>query len=1222
MSTTHQTTGLEIAVIGMAGRFPGARSVQGFWNNLVSGKECLLQLDDDYLRKYGVSDQDIADPDYVKVGGVLEDFDKFDARFFGFSPREAEILDPQHRLFLECAWEALETAGYDADRCDQPIGVFAGAGMNGYLLNLYSNPVIRSSVSPYELFVGNDKDFLTTRASYKMNLRGPSVTVQTACSSSLVAVHIACQSLLSGDCDMALAGGVAVSRQIGYRAQQGGIYSPDGHCRAFDAAASGTVSGNGVALVVLKRLEDAVRDGDSIDAVIKGSAVTNDGALKVSYTAPQVDSQAAVVRNAMAMAEVTADTIGYVEAHGTGTQMGDPIELTAITQAYRCETDRTGFCRIGSVKTNIGHLDAAAGIAGFIKCVLSLKHRMVPASLHFEKPNPQIDFDSSPFFVNKELSQWHTEDFPRRAAVSSFGIGGTNAHVVIEEYVESDVTQPTTNLTLTSDQADTPAVLPLSAKTESALRLQVERLVEFLGCSPLASLHDVAFTLQEGRKPFDCRVAVVASTVEEAVDKLRSTGGLKSQSENQVEQVDASHRAVDAWVSGNDVDWAALRHAGGTSKRIHLPTYPFEGDQYWVHPSMHGLNADQSPPDLQRDVDDWFYYPSWKQTIVTVARSSPHERQRWLLCLDSSELSAELADLIEATGDDVFQVHTGDEFEQSGFREFVVDPNKATDYVALFEELRRRDATPTHICLSTEFGLPYYLPTVVEEGEEQEAQEQEALAQELVGSDAPGNKFSFDQMNIRTPLVLLETIPKTSQLILVAQSELDVLSADQFRENQFPMRSLSLVASQELPDSRCRLVDIDIVEDPKRIARLLWHEMQSEMPCNAIAFRGSTRWELGYEPIRLSLSEKRNTKKCSYVIVGDMTSEVGRAWARAISSQTESTLAIVDTAPSTDAENLASEVYFKATLETLRNVLAQAVEALGSCRGVLVCSPTTNEKSAAPISMVQDRCWQYNYESKIAVARIVKDWLNTCDFKIDFVCVQSSMSTVLGGIGLAVYAAANEWIDRFVASLNQSSAIPWYSINWDRVEGDSEHRDHRVLQPVDDIALSPEDVWKATERIVGSGIPGRYVVSRSSLEPRIDQYVLGKSEVASEARQGSGRERPDLDTEYVSPTTDVERKVVSIWEEMLGINGIGVHDNFFALGGHSLLAIQVIAALREALQVDIEMRHLVSGDPTPSRVAAVIEQAMPKPEQLDEMSEMLSEIEGMSPEQVRSKLDK
>ena len=511
----NEFSGLEIAVIGMAGRFPGAPSLSDFWQNLQNAVESISPLEDDKLLAQGVSAETLADPNYVKVGGIIEGTDLFDAGFFGFSPREAEILDPQQRLFLETAVEAIETAGYDTERYPGSIGVYGGAGMNGYLLNLYSNSATRESVSPYELFISNDKDFLTTRVSYKLNLTGPSVDVQTACSSSLVAVHMACQSLLSGECDMALAGGVAISKQLGYRAQAGSIYSPDGHCRAFDANAAGTVSGNGVGIVVLKRLEDALADGDTIDAVIKGSAINNDGARKVSYTAPCVEAQTAVIQAAHAMAEVSPQSISYVEAHGTGTALGDPIELAALTQAFRIEGEEasSSTCAIGSVKTNIGHLDAASGFSGFIKTVLALKNKKIPASLHFQQPNPQIDFKNSPFYVNAALTDWPQGNSVRRAGVSSFGIGGTNAHIILEE-------APTAIPLSAPPEIQQPQVLTLSAKTAAALDLAALNLADYLSKADRLSdfdLSDVAYTLQIGRKAFEYRRSVVCETVSDAI---------------------------------------------------------------------------------------------------------------------------------------------------------------------------------------------------------------------------------------------------------------------------------------------------------------------------------------------------------------------------------------------------------------------------------------------------------------------------------------------------------------------------------------------------------------------------------------------------------------------------------------------------------------------------------------------------------------------------------
>lgn len=517
MSTPIESTsrnGSEIAVISIAGRFPGAKNVDKFWENLQAGIESISFFTDEELLSSGVEPAILNDPKFVKARAVLEDVELFDASFFGFNPKEAEITDPQHRLFLECACVALEDAGYDSETYKGSIGVYAGSSLSSYLLNVYLNPNIISSIDSHQLAIAGDKDYLTTRVSYKLNLTGPSYTVQTACSTSLVAVHLACQSLLNGECDMALAGGVSISfsRKSGYFYKEGGIGSPDGHCRAFDAKAQGTVSGEGVGIVVLKRLEDALADGDSIHAVIKGSAINNDGSFKVSYTAPRIDSQAKVIRTAQVVAEVEPETITYIEAHGTGTSLGDPIEIAALTQAFRTNTEKKGFCAISSLKTNIGHLDAASGVTGLIKTVLALKHKQIPSSLHFEEPNPQIDFANSPFYVNTSLSEWKTNGTPRRAGVSCFGIGGTNAHLIIEEAPVIKASSPSRSWQL----------LLLSTKTSTALETATANLADYLQQHSELNIADVAHTLGVGRKAFDHRRILVCQNLEDAVKALKS----------------------------------------------------------------------------------------------------------------------------------------------------------------------------------------------------------------------------------------------------------------------------------------------------------------------------------------------------------------------------------------------------------------------------------------------------------------------------------------------------------------------------------------------------------------------------------------------------------------------------------------------------------------------------------------------------------------------------
>ncbi len=504
-----------VAIVGMAGRFPGAPDVETLWHNLCGGVESISRFSIAEMVAAGADPATVARPDYVPARGAVAGADLFDAEFFGFTPREAELMDPQQRLFLECAWEALESAGYAVESGRGAVGLFAGASLSGYLDNLYSRPDVVASAGEYPILLGNDKDFLVTRASYKLDLKGPSLAVQTACSTSLVAVHLACQSLVAGECDLALAGGVSIKLPLaaGDLYQEGGILSPDGHCRAFAAGAAGTVNASGVGLVALKRLDDALAAGDSIVAVIRGSAVNNDGAQKVGFTAPSVDGQAAVIAEALAAAGVEPATVGYVEAHGTGTRLGDPIEIAALAQAMGGGARRAP-CAIGSIKTNLGHLDAAAGVAGLIKAALAVREGKIPPSLHYDRPNPEIDFASVPLAVAASLADWPPHDGPRRAGVSSFGIGGTNAHVILEE-------PPATAAEPAHERDRRPRrLLLLSARSEAALERSTERLASYLAGHPGLDLGDVAFTLQVGRRGFAHRRALVARDAEEAAAAL------------------------------------------------------------------------------------------------------------------------------------------------------------------------------------------------------------------------------------------------------------------------------------------------------------------------------------------------------------------------------------------------------------------------------------------------------------------------------------------------------------------------------------------------------------------------------------------------------------------------------------------------------------------------------------------------------------------------------
>jgi amino acid adenylation domain-containing protein len=552
----------DLAIVGVAGRFPGAADPEAFFERLCRADE-LISFFEEPEPVRGLDRAVQRDSRYVKAAGLLPGIELFDASFFGIAEAEAELMDPQHRLLLECAWEALERAGYDRASYDGAVGVYVGTGLNKYLVNnLGGRPDVMANADALFALTGSDKDFVSSRISYKLGLRGPSVTVQSACSTSLVAVHLACQALLAGECDMALAGAAAIQvpQRVGHLYIEGGLASPDGHTRVFDARAQGTTRSSAAGIVVIKRREDARRDRDHVLALIKGSAVNNDGAERVAFVAPSVDGQAAVVAEALAVAEVSPDSIGYVEAHGMATRFGDAVEVAALARALGTRSTPKHDCALGSVKTNLGSADAASGIVALIKTVFALKHGVIPPTLHFETPNPDIDFASTPFVVNTACIPWPTAR-PRRAGISSFGIGGTNAHIILEEAPPPEPRSPHPGA----------HVLVLSAKTPEALEEQRAALARFLERDREVDLRDVAFTLAHGRRHFAHRLALTCATAEEAVAKLRGRRG----------EHDALDPLAAKWAQRESVDPKALNPARD-ARRVVLPTYPFQRARYWI----------------------------------------------------------------------------------------------------------------------------------------------------------------------------------------------------------------------------------------------------------------------------------------------------------------------------------------------------------------------------------------------------------------------------------------------------------------------------------------------------------------------------------------------------------------------------------------------------------------------------------------------------------------
>ena len=637
-----------IAVIGIAGRFPQADDVDAFWKNLEQGRESVRRIDPEVVAASGFDPALTRKPNYVNVAGRLDAIDMFDPAFFSMSQREAELREPQHRLLLETCYQALQNAGYVPGRYAGAISLYATIGKSSYLYkNLLSRQELVDTLGVHALFLSNDKDFASTFVSYKLHLTGASMTVSSGCSSSLVAVHLAIQNLLNHESDIALAGGASINwnQDFGYHYEEGGIHPADGRVRPFDARAQGTVGGSGAGIVALKRLADAIESGDHIHGVIRGCAVNNDGKDKIGYAAPSVSGQASVIREALRRAQVDSRSISYVETHGTGTILGDPIEMQALSEAYGPGAGPES-CAVGSVKSNIGHLDAAAGVAGLIKVLLSMQHRKRPPSLNFERLNPEIDLAGGPFYVNDRLTSWDGPE-PLRAGLSSLGIGGTNVHMIVEA--------APARAALDERGGDEAQLLVLSAKSRYSIEAAQRQLIAFLKAHPDVNLADCAFTLQEGREHFPWRAAVTARNVAEAIDRLSVASARETTEIGGSERVPTVRPQQslcevlgELWMRGCAVDFRGL-HTGRRPHRIPLPGYQFERKRCWVDPpATPGSEVRQAAPaiQVQRVADA----PSDTRPVLPKIDNEATMRDIWRTCFNLDEIDAN-ADFFELGGD-------------------------------------------------------------------------------------------------------------------------------------------------------------------------------------------------------------------------------------------------------------------------------------------------------------------------------------------------------------------------------------------------------------------------------------------------------------------------------------------------------------------------------------------------------------------------------------------
>lgn len=1026
----------DVAVIGMACRFPEADNPEAFWKNLVNGRESIRFFTQEELAAAGIPEEVRTLPGYVPANGYLAGIREFDAAFFGYTPKEAEIIDPQQRLFLEECWHALESAGYDPSRYAGEIGVFGGMGLSIYMLHNLAH-IISSTTSTdaFAASLANDKDFITTRASYKLNLRGPSVNVNTACSTSLVAAHMAARALLDGECDIAMAGGVSlhVPPEAGYVYQPGMIASPDGHCRAFADDAMGTVGGSGCGVVVLKLLSRAIADGDHIHAVIKGSAINNDGSDKVGFTAPGVNRQRDVIRAALATAEISSGEVQYVETHGTGTPMGDPIEIQALTEAFSAGTDRKTPCYVGSVKSNIGHLDTAAGVAGLIKAVLSLENGKIPPSLHCEKPSEKIGFDKTPFRVAQNLLDW-PEGEKRRAAVSSFGIGGTNAHMVLEEAPQAPVT--------TDD--DGIWCIPVSARsTRSALTVAL-RLAEHLLQHPDARANDVWFTLAEGRKRFSTRAVIMADSREgaaKALKELKETDLLRLDAEGQIvsgranpviegactgEPFAEAKSFAGEWLTGEE--GKAALHLPAKHKRVPLPTYVFDNEVYWIEPPK-PAPAKEPEHDVPTKLPmaRWFHYAAWEAlparrkvaaTPLCVIRTDGPQQDNFL---NAAKKESPL----------LSTVHSGN----------LVLPKQAEGFTP-----------PTFLHTAALDGLPH---------------DAKGFAAALAGLVA----------DIRALAAALEGRP--ARLILLAPHE----GGTETAPNPF-LSHLHAAAG---------VVQTEYANIDTRILYAAWpactfgtihaaDALFAKTPSKALLHSGG-RFHAAAHPSLEGLSASEGSARIrqggTYLITGGLGG-IGLSIAAHLARHFRARLILVSRHAPDAAQRAAimameadgAQVTTAALDITDATALAQLVDEQGPIHGVIHAAGVAGGSLLARTDEAEIRRVT---EAKIAGALAIEqafagkepDWIALC----------SSLTATFGTPGQIAYAAANAWLDTFAAQKAAEKPGLWTSIEWDswaEVGMAAQPLASRMTAPSGETLLAiettPEHYWPWGEHRIG-GMP-------------------------------------------------------------------------------------------------------------------------------------------------------
>ncbi|MEU0110570.1 SDR family NAD(P)-dependent oxidoreductase [Streptomyces sp. NPDC006251] len=1140
----------DIAVIGMAASLPGAGDLEEFWANIREGKESIT---------HG-SPRVVEDPAsgqrWVHARGVLDDVKRFDAEFFGIPRREAEVLDPQHRRLLEIAWNAMEDAGYDPYRVREDVAVYTSAGPNTYYAGRDFGA--RSAAERMLIQLSNGPDTLPTRVSYKLGLTGESVNVQSACSSAAVAVHLACEALRDGRTDMALVGAVSISASgsLAYEHQDGFILSADGSTRAYDSGASGYVESDGVGAFVLRRLDDALARNDNIHAVIKGSAANNDGRAKAGFSAPSVEGQARVIRAALEASGVSAESIGMVEGHGTGTQVGDPIEVRGLTRAYQSFTRKTGYCVLGSVKANIGHLCFASGVAGLLKAILCLKHGELPPMAVLKEINPEIDFSATPFYINRELKLWPDE--PRRAGVSSFGMGGTNVHFILEQAPEVPEVP-----TATGADSDTALPVVLSGRTEQALRAVKQRLHAFLGAHPDVNLADLAYTLATGRRPLDLRWAAAVDSTEELRRALEGTadtpvfdsagqGGSEAEAALGQDDSQGSPAAVLAreWAGGKDIEWAEYFGDAGR-RRISLPLYPWQGEQLWVEaapcedPAKDGvlLEAEHQAP-----VDEWLYRPTWERTSLPrpyhIGDLSGTDGACLVLGGDG-ELTRSLAEEFTKAGLTTVRVVTGERFEARGDRLAAVRPGNADDMASLVE-WATAEAGP--------------IRKVVHLWSCEEAADQDS-------------GIRLGTLSMLHLVQALTAARQSSDLWIVTENAQSAQDNNRtLRLEASALLGLARVIPQEHPELRCHCVDFAQGTGHLDVVPRLLAEMASPSDELEVVYRGADRLALTVEPV----PAKQGTPVAPrpggvYLITGGL-GRIGLTIAEHLARAAPVRLALISRRASADAAEvqrlttLGAEVLVLAAdvadESGMRRAVAEIHARWGAINGVVHSAGIEESRNFSFISETTTERALEALRPKVPGIAVL-DAVTRAE-PLDFCLVCSSLDTLLGGIAFGIYSTANRYLDSY-AHWRRAHGAPWVSVDWDSWRFGEEGA-ARIGAAAARTAIRPEQAGDILSSVLAAQEP-QCVVSTVPLTERIERIRRSFSRRQEEDRARAGG-RGEHTRESVGETV---RTAVG---EITDTSGLRDTDELLAVGCDSLALLEVVVRLESALQLKLPVADL------------------------------------------------